>query len=465
MGRKEEEKLIELYEIIYKERPAVKRIGSGGSPRRYYRLAGSDGKTIVGVVGDDIEENKTFLRMALFLWENGINVPKIIGHDKNTVCYLLEDLGDISLFDMLKEGDPMEAGRRALDQLLKVQLLPESEWREIVGYKPFGERIINWDLNYFKYDFLKPAGITFDEDLLEDDFEKLRSSLMKTPEQLWGLMYRDYQSRNIMVKDGEYYLIDFQGARRGPVIYDAVSFIWQAKATFTIEERERLMGYYTGRLAEAVNVEREKIDGAFLPMLLFRTLQVFGAYGFRGLIERKQHFLESLPAAQRNLKYLLDKCVTDEYPELKKVAERILTKKFENEKPDTDGLTLTVFSFSYKKGYPEDRTGNGGGFMFDCRGMHNPGRYEEFKPLTGKDREVIEFLEEKGEVQVFVSKALDLVRPTIENYLQRGFNSLQVGFGCTGGRHRSVYCAGRFASLVAEEFPEVKIRLIHREQA
>ena len=363
----------------------------------------------------------------------------------------------------MKSGNRLELGRRAIDELVKLQSLPEEIWAEKTGFVPFGERLITWDLNYFKYDFLKPAGVVFNEDKLEDDFAKIKSRLLLTPEALWGFMYRDFQSRNLMIKDDKLWLIDYQGGRKGPIVYDIISFLWQAKAPFTFEEREALCSYYCEKISERRGIKVKEITKEIEPFALFRTLQVFGAYGFRGLIERKPHFIESLPGAQRNLKFLLEKGAIDPYPELKKISEKSVEIRF-REEPDREELTLKVFSFSYKKGYPEDRSGNGGGFMFDCRGMHNPGRYEEYKSLTGKDEPVIRFLEERGETGQFIERAWEIVKPSIERYIERGFTSLQVGFGCTGGQHRSVYCAEKFAKKAREVFPKIVVELIHREQ-
>ena len=266
-----------------------------------------------------------------------------------------------------------------------------------------------------------------------------------------------------MLKDDNLWFIDFQGARRGPLAYDAVSFIWQAKAPFSYEEREELGNYYAQELS-SYGYDKRSIEAQLYLMQIFRTLQVLGAYGFRGLIEKKAHFIESIPYAISNLSYLKEKGRLKDYPEIEKVAGKLILKNFFPQKEEEGRLTLKVFSFSYKKGYPEDKSGNGGGFMFDCRAIHNPGRYEEYKQLNGKNKEVIEFLERSDEAKDFVKRALDIVSPSIERYLKRGFTSLQVGFGCTGGQHRSVYCAEKFAEVIGQLYPEVKIEIIHKEQ-
>lgn len=454
--------LTALYKDKFGENPEISPVAAGGSPRRYYRLT-SPGRSIIGVVGNDESENKVFLRLAKFLGEAGIRVPEVIHVNENSSAYLLSDLGDVSLFGLLSDADRIDLAKAALRDLIQIQLLPEDEWKDRVGFSDFSERLINWDLNYFKYDFLKPMGVTFDEEALEDDFDLLRQRLT-SPGLIQGLMYRDFQSRNIMVSGGELWFIDFQGARKGPACYDAASFIRQAKAPFTYEERDKLSEFYSRILSEKTGRSKEDIGRQLDLMTVFRQLQVLGAYGFRGLIERKPHFLESIPHALAHFNHLSEKGLLDDYPEIKKIAESLYKDHEKKTKEKPEGLTVSVFSFSYKKGYPSDNSGNGGGFMFDCRGMHNPGRYPQYKSRTGLDSEVAEFLEEKGEVQGFVDRAMEIVSPSVERYLDRGFTSLQVGFGCTGGQHRSVYCAQKFAEEIRKRFPAAKVSLEHREQ-
>ena len=455
------EGLKKLFFEKYGEIPEITRITGGGSPRQYYRMK-TDRISVVGVIGEEVKENKTFLELDDCLKQSRINVPDIISISSDLKSYLLEDLGDISLFSLLNAEGKMKLSKKALSDLVKIQSLPEKLWEGKVGHNPFSERLVKWDLNYFKYDFLKPAGIEFDEEKLEDDFERMVKELSPS-NMIHGFMYRDFQSRNIMVKDHKFWFIDFQGARKGPVVYDAVSFIWQAKAPFSFAEREDLGEYYAREWAK-LGVKEENIISQMKPMMVFRTLQVLGAYGFRGLIEKKSHFIESLPYAVSNLKYLKEKRRTVNYPEIERIIDRLVDKYLGGREKQEDVLTLRVFSFSYKKGYPEDKSGNGGGFMFDCRAIHNPGRYEEYKKLTGKDKEVIEFLEKTDEASSFVRHAINIVSPSVERYLKRGFTSLVVGFGCTGGQHRSVYCAEEFGKQISQMFPRINVIIKHREQ-
>lgn len=463
---KDQEKIDEgvaLYVKTYGNEPSVTPLAGAGSDRLYRRMHSDDGPTVVATTGNDVAENACFIGLAKAFRESGCNVPEIIAVSSDGKDYLQEDLGDTALLPLLSTPARKELSAKALRSLARLQTVDESVWMPHVVSKPFSQRLVMWDLNYFKYEFLKPSGIAFDEEALEDDFQRLASDVTEIDPRLWGFMYRDCQSRNVMVRDGEPWWIDFQGGRKGPLIYDAVSFLWQAKAGFSPEERKELLNIYAEELAGLRDVTAAEVLGDVGRIALLRTLQVLGAYGFRGLVEKKAHFIESIPGALRNLHQLKESGELESYPEISKFAEAAMSSRFMAE-PSGDGLTVKVFSFSYKKGYPEDLSGNGGGFMFDCRGMHNPGRYDQYKPLTGLDREVIDFLEERGEVQDFVETSFSLVRPTIARYLQRGFRSLQVGFGCTGGRHRSVYCAQHFAEMASKVFPDARIELVHREQ-
>ena len=439
-------------------------LAGGGGDRKYYRLYTADGRSVVGVIADNTADSRAFVELSEVFSRNGIPVPRVLACSSDYGCYLLEDLGDISLFSILNsESDRVEALVSEVMLLLaRMQSIPREEWVGKTAYKPFSRRLIMWDLNYFKYEYLKPSAIAFDEEALEDDFERLADSLMAVPDVLWGFQMRDCQSRNIMLHPSPCF-IDYQGGRFGPGIYDPVSFLWQAKAGFDSGFRRRMLDVYAGELASLRGVNAETVLEAADVYALFRTLQVLGAYGFRGLVQKRAHFIESIPGALANLFDLIGRGVADSFPELKRVCLDMCSDPRFAANAD-DGLNIKVFSFSYKRGYPDDFSGNGGGFMFDCRGMHNPGRYEEYRHLTGRDRPVIEFLRERGEADAFASKAFDMVSPVVERYLQRGFSSLQVGFGCTGGQHRSVYCAEKVARKLADTFPGARVQLIHREQ-
>ena len=317
-----------------------------------------------------------------------------------------------------------------------------------------------WDLNYFKYCFLKATGLEFQENLLEDDFERMADTLLQIEPQVF--MYRDFQSRNIMIREEKPYFIDFQGGRKGPFYYDVASFLWQAKANYPDSLRQELLDEYLDALRPYHAIDKEQFLTTLRHFVLFRTLQVLGAYGFRGYFEKKAHFIQSVPYAIENLRQLLE---TDfpEYPYLclmlRKLTELPQFASIRNRRK----LTVRVMSFSYKKGIPEDPSGNGGGYVFDCRAVHNPGKYEQYKQLTGRDKPVIDFLEQDGEILQFLEHVDALADAHVQRFLERGFTNLSICFGCTGGQHRSVYSAEHVAHHLNEKFG-VRIRLIHREQ-
>ncbi len=457
--------LEELYKNYYGALPeSISRIPGAGSNREYYRINGF-GMSVIGVIGTDIRENKAFIEFSRTFSSGGHNVPRVMTHTEDMCCYLQEDLGDVSLFSLIGKVDVEPMASKCVRALARLQQEPGVDYSYSYPVSKFDKRSVIWDLNYFKYCFLKPSGVEFAEAELENDFENFAAKLLSYPQSLGGFMYRDCQSRNVMIKDDEPYWIDYQGGRFGPGVYDIVSFLWQAKADFSECFRCKMIEEYIDEYTlHRHSASAQEIRKWINPFVLFRLLQVLGAYGFRGLVEHKAHFVESIPYALKSLRKELARGAADAYPELKKALLTLVNlPKFELDK-NNDKLTVSVFSFSYKKGYPEDLTGNGGGFMFDCRAMHNPGRYEEYKQLTGRDKSVIDFLESRGEVKDFLASVWVLTDSAIARYVQRGFRSLQIGFGCTGGQHRSVYCAEQTAHHIATRYSGVGVKLIHREQ-
>lgn len=435
-----------------------------GGDRRYWRLTFAGGGTILGALCPDQREAKAFVGLArAFSQQSGFRVPEVPAVSPDYSAYLVEDLGDRSLFSALGDPNAPHLVEDTLRSLARMQTVQPEVWKPHVVEPEFGARQVMWDLNYFKYEFLKPSGVSFDEGLLEDDFETFSSRISKKDESFWGFMMRDCQSRNVMLAPSPVF-IDFQAGRFGPMIYDAVSFLWQAKAGFDRDFRGRMMEAYLDELAKCrPDVDISSLCSSVSSFALFRTLQVLGAYGFRGLVQHKAHFVESIPGALSNLQELIAGGVLDDYPELRRICAALVASRFASRR-NAVGLHVDVFSFSYKSGYPEDLSGNGGGFMFDCRGMHNPGRYPEYRQLTGLDAPVKNFLRLQGEAGRFVNTAFDLVSASVKKYLDRGFSGLQVGFGCTGGQHRSVYCAEAMARLIKEAFPGVCVTVHHREQ-
>ena len=325
----------------------------------------------------------------------------------------------------------------------------------------FNKRSVLWDLNYFKYCFLKATGLEFQENRLEDDFDRFADKLLQAP--IDCFMYRDFQSRNVMIKEGEPYFIDYQGGRKGPVFYDVASFLWQAKAQYGAELRGELLDTYIKSLGEHRDVNETEFREMLDHFVLFRLLQVLGAYGFRGYFEKKPHFLQSIPYALENLREVMLHCDFSAFPYLMNVLHEMAALKQFREVNLDKPLVVTVYSFSYKKGMPNDDSGNGGGFVFDCRAVNNPGKYERFQSLNGLDTPVIQFLEEDGEIIRLLDNAYNMVDTTVKRYMERKFTNLMVSFGCTGGQHRSVYSAQKMAEHISEKFG-IEVNLVHREQ-
>lgn len=454
-----------------------------GSNRLYTRIQDASGRTVIRVEGTNRDENRAFIYMARHFRDLGLPVPELYWVSEDEMTYTQEDLGDTLLFDAIRHG--RETGEfsaeehtlleRTIRALAHVQIegAKSFDWSVCFPVPEMDERSIRWDLNYFKYCFLKGTRLEFSEPKLEDDFDtltaKILSPLRGEPERGWFL-YRDFQSRNVMLKDGQPYFIDFQGGRKGPTQYDVASFLWQAKANFPAALREELIEAYLDELHKLQPSLAEQSWRAALPhFVLFRTLQVLGAYGYRGYFERKPHFLESIPNALKNLRELFatNNGLAACYPYIYELSH-VLLNSHVAPSPSLRGrvgvgLTVTIYSFSFKRGIPSDASGNGGGYVFDCRSTHNPGKYEEYKTQTGLDQPVIDFLEKDGEILTFLNSVYALVDHHVERFLERGFDHLQVSFGCTGGQHRSVYCAEHLAAHLKDKYP-VRIHLIHRER-
>ena len=483
----------------------VEIIPGAGSNRQYYRLKGNDGSTLIGAVGTSRDENHAFCYLAKHFTGAGLPVPQVVAESEDGLRYLQNDLGKQSLFDALKGG--REAGgrynaherellRRTIAALPAMQILGahELDFSQCYPQEALDETNVLFDLNYFKYCFLKATGLDFHELKLEASFQLMARDIVNIPG--GAFMYRDFQARNVMLDaQGNPYFIDFQGGRKGPVQYDVASFLWQASARYPKKLRSELIKVYLQSLKQYQEVSEKKFRQGLQLCVLFRLLQVLGAYGFRGYFERKKHFLESIPPAMENLRDLLNEGGCP-YPYLNEVLIKLVSMpQFKPEKKEevrrADGLKTTelnpyqahpldgpptfsrydaqgplvvrVFSFSYRKGIPEDTSGNGGGYVFDCRSTHNPGRYEPYKQLTGLDEPVIRFLEDDGEILTFLDSVYKLADAHITRYLQRGFTNLMFSFGCTGGQHRSVYSAQHLAEHIHKKFG-VEVHICHREQ-
>lgn len=465
-----------FFEATGKKAGEQTALTASGSNRRYYRIESEDKSvSLIGVQGTSREENHAFLYMAELFLEKGLNVPRVLAASDDEMCYVQQDLGNTLLFDYIAEGrktgvfsaPEKEMLRKVVRGLAKFQVVgaEKFDFNQCYPQPEFNLRSILWDLNYFKYCFLKATGLDFQEDKLENEFERLAYILLRS--NYSAFMYRDFQSRNVMIckdSNGELvpYFIDFQGGKKGPVYYDVASFLWQAKANFHPDLREELIEEYIDELQKYMPVDRPVFYETLKHFVLFRTMQVLGAYGFRGYFEKKPHFLQSIPFAIDNLRHLL-KHASEDYPYLIQVLKEMTEMKQFKDVGVRKPLVVRVFSFSYKKGIPADTSGNGGGFVFDCRAINNPGKYERYQFFTGMDEPVISFLEEDGEILPFLEEAYNMVDFSVKRYMDRGFQNLMVSFGCTGGQHRSVYAAEKMATHINEKFG-VEVQLIHREQ-
>jgi aminoglycoside/choline kinase family phosphotransferase len=465
------EKLQQLFhQYTGQEAETCQQLTPAGSPRRYYRLTAGN-HSLIGAVGTSPQENKAFAAIAHQMRSHGLPAPEVYVISDDHMRYLQEDLGDTSLFGLLmgaqKRGRYNESDMELLRSVMR--LLPDIQWHTAEGFDfavchpspELNHRGIQWDLHYFKYCFLKATGMEFDEERLEDDFDHLSTVLLKENDGCF--MYRDFQSRNIMMRDGKPWLIDFQGGRRGPIEYDLVSFLWQARARFTPEMRQELIAEYICSASRYRSFDEEIFHQRLQYFVLFRTLQVLGAYGYRGYFEHKSHFVQSIPMAIDNLRALLDKNDFTDLPYLTSMLREMTALPFLAPYQEDTELTVRITSFSYRKGLPVDPSGNGGGFVFDCRAIHNPGRYDEYKQLTGMDEPVITFLDKEKEMKDFLTHVYSIVDNSVEKYLSRGFKNLMVSFGCTGGQHRSVYSAEHLATHLREKYC-VRILLEHREK-
>lgn len=481
--------LTDLYYQYTGTRPSsCQKIAGGGSNRQYYRLTGEGGASMIGAIGTSVEENNAFVYLANHFADCGLPVPHVVAVSPDGLSYLQTDLGERTLYDAVRTG--REGGQGYSDEhiaLLRqtIRLLPKMQICGAVGLdfskcypqESMNARNVMFDLNYFKYCFLKTTGLDFNEIRLEECFAEMARTLGETTSSDY-FMYRDFQARNVMLDaDDAPYFIDFQGGRRGPLQYDLVSFLWQASSHFDKPLRKYLIDEYIVALKQYTDIDEVSFRNSIPGWVLFRTLQVLGAYGFRGKFEQKKYFLDSIPAAIDNLRDILGDVNSCPYPYLREVLTAMVNLPEFCTKPSSETSSATVpchaygrevlkvrvFSFSYKKGIPNDSSGNGGGYVFDCRGTHNPGRYEPYKKLTGLDRPVIDFLETDGEITRFMEHVYKLADTHVARYMERGFTSLMFCFGCTGGQHRSVYCAQHLAEYINTRYG-IEVQITHREQ-
>ena len=453
------------------EAVTVSPLPLSGSARRYFRMQCGP-HVAIGVYNPDVKENQAFLAFTSHFLSYNLSVPAILAVSTDQSEYLLQDLGDTTLYDLLKAqtvGEPLSKDlqalyRNAISELIKFQVVAGQDFDYSLCYprQHFDRQSIMWDLHYFKYYFLKPNGIIFDEQLLEDDFERLADILLQAKAHYF--MFRDFQARNIMVHDDKLWFIDYQGGRQGALQYDLASLLFQVKARLTPEFREEMLQFYLHELQAYLHLDEKEFIKHYYAFILVRLIQVAGAYGFRGYFEKKPHFLQSIPYVVKEMKWYQENIVLPPgLPELGAALKKMSALNIEIPAAESTGrLTISISSFSFTKGIPLDYTGNGGGFVFDCRALPNPGRFPEYQSLTGCDEPVIKFLEGNAEVEQFLGHTFSLVTQSVKQYMDRGFSHLQVNFGCTGGQHRSVYCARRLAAHLQANFP-VNVILRHMQ--
>ncbi|MEP6467637.1 MAG: RNase adapter RapZ, partial [Parafilimonas sp.] len=424
----------------------------------------------------NVKENKTFIAFSNHFKQKQLPVPEILCVNNETKIYLQKDFGTVCLLDVLEKekfsDHVFTLYKKSLQQLARLQILGDENlnYDVCLTAKEFGRQAILSDLLYFKYYFLDTLQLPYDKQVMLDDFEALASYLTQTEYKYF--MFRDFQSRNILINNDEVYFIDFQGGMKGALQYDVASLLWQAKAQLNDEWKNNLLNYYLDTINELLPkpVDKNVFIGRYNGYVLIRLLQVLGAYGFRGLFERKAHFLTSIPLALKNLKNFLHNnrvgIITSELTRmLEAITSAEIITNFEPFQADEQTpLVVNINSFSYKKNIPNDESGNGGGFVFDCRGLLNPGRFEEFKLLSGKDKKVIDFLEQRTRINEFLNSVYDVVGISVEDYIKRGFNNLMINFGCTGGQHRSVYAAEQIARHLKNKY-KVKVEIHHLNEA
>ena len=460
-------------ELLFKqwsgeELKRIARLPISGSDRLYYRLTGNT-KQAIGAINQDIKENRAFIEYSRFFKRKKLPVPEIYAVDDDMKHYLLQDLGSESLFHLLSSSRNEDEipeqiilfYKLVVTELVKFQTIGKKiDFSVAYPRVKFDKQSMLWDLHYFKYYFLKLAHIPFDEQLLEDDFSRFADFLLETDTEYF--MYRDFQSRNIMIINGKPFFIDYQGGRKGALQYDLASLLYDAKADLPVFIREKLYDYYIQELQKFVKIDVKKFTEYYYGYVLIRIMQAMGTYGFRGFYEKKEHFLKSIPYALKNLSYILENHeLPIEIPVLKDILFKIADSEKLKDIQENSLLCVNISSFSYKRGIPTDNSEYGGGFVFDCRCLPNPGRNQDYKDKTGLDKEVSLYLENEPDVEIFVNNVYAFIKQSVNNYLERKFKSLSVNFGCTGGQHRSVFMAEKLAKYL-RKFP-VQVKVKHVE--
>ena len=466
------EQITQLFENWKKIKPdRIEKLIQSGSDRIYYRIYAKE-QHFIATYNLNLKENNTFIQFSNHFKEKGLPVPTVFASSDDGLLYLQQDLGTESLLNKLEQNGhtaySFDLFKKSLQQLARLQINGHEglDYALCLTAREFGRQAILSDLLYFKYYFLDTLKLPYDKQALLDDFDALSTYLTRTEYKYF--MFRDFQSRNIIVQNDEVFFIDYQGGMQGALQYDVASLLWQAKAELSDEWKQKLLEYYMDEADHLLQkpIDRNLFVSQYNGYVLIRLLQVLGAYGFRGLFERKAHFLASIPLALNNLRSFLQQARTGiAVPEFERIltiitGDEILLRFQPLQANEQTKLVVKVSSFSYKKGIPTDETENGGGFVFDCRGILNPGRFEPYKKLSGKDKFVQDFLQQQTKMDLFLNSVFDLVDISTDDYLKRGFDSLMINFGCTGGQHRSVYAAEQTARHLRNKY-NLKVIISH----
>lgn len=447
------------------------QITANGSNRLYYRLEGPT-KSCIAAYNENVAENEAFFSYASQMSQRGVKVPQVYAISEDRRTYLQQDLGNVTIYTYLssRKANGMDVTdamrdlyRKAIVGLIDIQnRCKDFDFTHAYPRPVFDRQAIQWDLNYFKYYFLRLFHVQFDEQLLEQDYQRFIDYLLDGDCNCF--MYRDFQSRNIMIVDDELYFIDFQGARLGAAQYDLASLLYSSKSNVPDDMRAELLDYYIEQRSEAdSSFSADDFRNKYYAYVLVRMMQAMGAYGYRGIIEKKEYFVRSIPFAVNNLRNIINNHpLPVQLPHLMEVLRSVVDMpEYSGEK---EKLTVSVFSFSYRKGIPFDKSGNGGGYVFDCRALPNPGLFEEYKTLNGRDQAVIDFFLQYPEVDSYLEMVKGILSQSIRIYMDRGYTRLMVNFGCTGGRHRSVYCAENVARFINQNF-DCNVTIHHLEQS
>jgi aminoglycoside/choline kinase family phosphotransferase len=451
------------------EPDSIAELPLSGSNRKYFRIF-QDGNKVIGTYNNDKNENTAYFYLQNQLQNSGVNVPAVYFKNESEGIYFQEDLGTTNLYEYVTGGSEISKEhllvvyKKVIEQMpaLQYKTAQNLDFSRCYPREAFDRQSIQWDLNYFKYNFLKLAGVPFHEQKLEDDFQTFITFLLEAPGDFF--LFRDFQSRNIILKDQQVFFIDFQGGRRGALQYDLASLLYESKIGLTTEIRQELLNYYLNVFSEYSFFKKKHFMQYYPAYALVRLLQAFGAYGYRGIFEKKSFFVKSIAQGVANLKEIFsNEILQQKLPYISSLLPEIDRNIHNYNIPElNEKITVTINSFSYKNGLPDDWSGNGGGYVFDCRSLPNPGRFEQYRNATGRDKEVIDFLKNEPDVEAFLTSARSLLAQTLNKYISRGFNHLSVSFGCTGGQHRSVYCAEQTVKYLKNAF-NVQIHLIHRE--